>query len=94
MISKDITGQLHEGHPTARRDLDRPDDHYFVGLNTPFPDMPTRDRVLRIHLGSLEESFHRSPDVLSELGQSDGIAIGRFVADLYLSLELSIPTPL
>lgn len=65
-----------------------------MGLDTPFPDMPTRDRVLKVHLSRLEESFHRSPDVLDELGQSNGIAIGRFVADLYLSLVLAIPTPL
>jgi hypothetical protein len=71
-----------------------------MGPDTPFPDTPLRGRVLRIHLNGLwilrglEESFHRSPDVLNELGQSNGIAVGRFVADLYLSLELAIPMPL
>jgi hypothetical protein len=65
-----------------------------VGLDTPFPDTPLRDLVLKIHLSGLEESIYRSPDVLHELGQSNGIALGRFVADLYLSLELAIPTPL
>jgi len=67
-----------------------------VGLDTPFPDTPVRGGVLKVHLSlsRLEESFHRSPDVLDELGQSNGIAMGRFVADLYLSLELAIPTPL
>jgi hypothetical protein len=75
MVSKNITGQLHEWHPTARWDLDGPDDHDFVGLDTPFPDTPFRDLVLQIHLGILEESIHRSPDVLCELGQSNGIAL-------------------
>lgn len=56
--------------------------------------MPLRDRVLNIHLSVIVESFHRSPDVLRELGQSNGIALGRFVPDMYLSLELAIPTPL
>lgn len=56
--------------------------------------MPLRDRVLNIHLSVIEESLHRSPNVLCELGQSDGTALGRFVADMYLSLELAIPTPL
>jgi len=65
-----------------------------VGLDTPFPDTPFRDRVLNIHLSVLEESIHRSPDVLHELGESNGIAQGRFVADLYLSLEFAISTPL
>jgi hypothetical protein len=45
-------------------------------------------------LGVLEESIYRSPNVLHELGQSNGIALRRFVADLYLSPELAKPTPL
>jgi len=57
------------------------------------PDMPLRDRVLRIHLRIVEENFHRSPNVLRELGESNHIALGRFVANLYQSLELAIPTP-
>jgi hypothetical protein len=63
-------------------------------MDTPFSDTPFRDLVLQIHLGGLEESIYRSPDVLHELGQSNRIALRRFVADLYLSLELAIPTPL
>jgi hypothetical protein len=80
--------------------VDSTNDHDFVGLNTLIANKPLRGRVLRIHLNGLwilsglEESFHRLPDVLNELGQSNGIAVGRFVADLYLSLELAIPTPL
>jgi hypothetical protein len=45
-------------------------------------------------LSGLEEGVDRSPNVLHELGQSNGIALLRFIADLYLSLELAIPTPL
>jgi hypothetical protein len=56
--------------------------------------MPLRDRVLNIHLSVPEESIHRSPDVLRELGQSNGIVLGCSVADLYLSPELVISTPL
>ena len=67
---------------------------YYVLYCTPFPDTPLRGRVLRIPLSGLEESIHRSPNVLYELGQSNGIAQGRLVADLYLSLELAVPTPL
>ena len=65
-----------------------------MGLNTPFPDTPLRERVLNVHLSVPEESIHRSSDVLRELGQSNGIALGCFVADLYLSPELAVPTPL
>jgi hypothetical protein len=65
-----------------------------VGLDTPLPNTPLRDRDFKIQLRFLDESFHRSPDVLHELGQSNGIALGRFVADLYLSLEFAIATPL
>ncbi len=65
-------------------------------LDTPFPDTPLGELVLKIHfgVGALEESFDRSPYVLGEFEQSDGIALGRFIADLYLSLELAISTPL
>jgi hypothetical protein len=74
--------------------LDGPDDDDFVGLDTPFPKTPLRDLVLKIHLSGLEESIHRSPDVLCELGQSNGVAIWRFVADLDLPLKLAISMPL
>ena len=94
ILSEDITGKLHDGHPTASRDVDGPNDHDFVGPDTPFPDAPLRGLVLPILLSGPEESIYRSPNVLYELGQSNGIAQGRFVADLYLSLELTISRPL
>jgi hypothetical protein len=75
-------------------DVDGTGDHDFVGLYTPFPDAPLRGRVLGIPLSGPEESIYRSPNVLYELGQSNGIVQGRFVADLYLSLELAISRPL
>ena len=75
--------------------MDSTNDHDLVGLDsTPFPNTPLRVLVLKVHLSGPEESLHGSPDVLYESGQSNRIALGRFVADLYLSLELAIPTPL
>ena len=65
-----------------------------MGLNTPFADTPFRGPVLIIRFSTLEESFDRSPNVLHELGQSNDITLGGFVADLYLPLELAISTPL
>jgi hypothetical protein len=75
--------------------MDSTNDHDFVGLDTPFPDTPLRDRVLKIHLSVLEESIHRSPDVVRELGQRSMIALVAFRRGFvsYLSLELAIPTP-
>ena len=92
--SGNMTGELQDRHPTTTRDLDSTNDHDFMRLDTPFPDTPLRGQVLRIHFTVLEESKHRSHDVLRELGQSNRIALVRFVADWYMSLERTIPTPL
>ncbi len=62
-----ITSQLKDGHPTARRDLDGPDDNDFVRLNTSSPNTPFRGRVLIIKLALIEECIHGSSHMLRQL---------------------------
>ena len=41
-----------------------------------------------------EEGIYTSPNVLGKFTECDGIPLRRFVADLNLALEVSIPRPL
>ncbi len=68
MVLEDKMSQLKDGHPTARRDLDGPDDNDVVRLNTRFHDTPLRDKVRIIKLFAvLEECIHRSSHMLGKL---------------------------
>jgi hypothetical protein len=55
-ISKNVSGKLHDRHPTPCRDLNHANDHYIAALDPTLPDPPsTTSRVekLGVRLASL-----------------------------------------
>jgi len=95
-ISKNVSCKLHNRHPTPCRDLNHADYHYIAALDSTLPDPPSttsRIETLGVRLASLEKGVYRSPYVMCNLCNGDGIAFPRFVANWDLALELLVSQP-